>query len=438
MFNKLSLFVSLTTLLLVFCMMCPLLSFSVSSELYTGSEELWKYPYTSSYRWIDGSSVYMNQISYFEPAADYRVFYVDSDFYTPPTQYTSSAGVIQTLNGAYNVDVVYAFEFLDHDFSFEVMLSDLASTDRWLQARRLVLNFDYSSYTFTTQYLDYNGSVLDSTSFTFISHLDSALFAGLLFRTSSDGSTLRVSPFFFHDGFITNNPFMSASSSISNVPPSDIVLNLPISSYFPSSFSSVSYNSYVLGFSNKGSSFVADGQSEVLRQISYQYTALLQIALSSPNFRSHVSSSSSDSDEHYNTLLSILSSISSDVESIKSALDEIYKDAVGVEGDSVPVPELPQPDYSAGEALDQTFNNYADYDSISNLISSWTSANYLNGLLVFGNILTVFVDSLDFLKMLFSLVVLFIICGIVRGLPYNTLSKKFHSRNEKPSKGSTG
>lgn len=453
MFKKMSLFVSLTTLLLVFCMMCPFFSlFAFADDIpsYTSVD-----PFDSIASGIDFDKFAFNAVERY-----FSTYSRNGHQYTIANPNSTGESYVSSSIGYFANSLSFPFGqspdssgFYPHEFGFNVFFtylpieigrpfscSLLLSVGDYLNGATQTAEFswDGSSIIKMIRY-DHNHTIGEIKSFQLPNGVNT--FAGfyLVHRPKVSDSSFMLCPLFLSNGDLQYVPFQDSDNAYNALgvtfSQTSIDSNLV-------TLVSQGINFYTLGFGKmkypevNSYDFVS---STVFNQtFRLYYLTMLMMASSSNTFISHLSTfyqSTGSKDVDLSSLSSLLSSISSDTSAIKSALDEIYKDAVGVEGDSVPVPALPQPDYSAGEALDQTFNNYADYDSISNTISSWTSANYLNGLLVFGNILTVFVDTLDFLKMLFSLVVLFIICGIVRGLPYNTLSQKYHSHTKKLSNG---
>lgn len=275
----------------------------------------------------------------------------------------------------------------------------------------------------------YNHTVEDVKSYSLPNGVNT--FSGFYLSYRSQLSSFMLSPIFLSNGDLQYVPFQDSENPYNGMGVTfsandQIDVNLV-------TLVSQGINFYTLGFGKmlfpKTTSY--DYSSSVAFNSSFRlyYLTMLMMSSGTDAFISHLSTfyqTTGQKDVDLSNLSSLLSSISSDTASIKSALDSIYKE-INVSGDDVPVPVLPSPDYSAGDALDNTFDSYADYDAIASTLSSWTNQNYLTGLLVFSNVLTNFVDTLDFLKMLFSLVVLFIICGIVRGLSFS----RIFSKNEK-------
>lgn len=320
----------------------------------------------------------------------------------------------------FNVLFTYVPIELGRPFSSSVICS--VSDSLGGATRTVEFSWDGSSRCVTSLY-DFNHSVVDSHDFSLPNGVNT--FAGFYMasRPSVSDFSYLITPIFLSNGDLQYVPFQNSDNSYNSISVSFSNSQLDANLL---SFVNQGLNFYTLGF---GKMLHSDGSYRYESCVSFNnkfrlyYLTMLMMAQSSDAFVTHLSnfySSSGSSDVDLSSLSDLLSLVSSDVVAIKSALDSIYAD-VQISGDSVPVPDFPTPDYSAGEALDKTFNEYADYSSINSTLTSWSNQNYLAALLVYSNILTSFVDTLDFLKMLFSLVLLFIICGIVRGLPFHSL-----------------
>lgn len=430
-------FLILTTLLIVFGLMLPLFSFFVFSaeiplsssadpfELLQNGFVFDSLPFNSPWRYFSSQAKNGHQYVIANPSSS-GVDYVPSSIGYYANSLVFPYGSSPDSSGSYphelgfNVIFTYVPIELDRPFSSSLVCSvgDYAGG----ATRTVEFCWDGSSRCSTVLY-DYNHTIIDSRTFDLPNGVNT--FAGfyMAHRPAVSDSSYLISPIFLSNGDLqylpfqnSDNPFSCISVTFSNT---DFDPNLL-------TFVNQGLNFYSLGFGkmlHSNGTYTYESSISFNNQFRLIYLTLLMMAQSSDAFVTHISnfySSTGSSDVDLSSLSDLLSSVSSDVSSVKSALDSIYAE-VQVTGDSVPVPEFPTPDYSAGEALDKTFSEYADYSSINSTLQTWTNQNYLAALLVYSNILTSFVDALDFFKMLFSLVLLFIICGIVRGLPFHSI-----------------
>ena len=158
------------------------------------------------------------------------------------------------------------------------------------------------------------------------------------------------------------------------------------------------HNYYLLGMSSQYD----------LTSLKANYIKLLQLAVASPNFQSHLK------DCYPSDSSSGLSSAE-----LQEVLDSVLKDEE-VTAEPYTPPSVPEIDDSSSRELDIKLDNALDYnyEGVSvDIIKS--STQYINGVIFAGRLIQLFYDKLDFLKFILALVVVFIMLNAIRGTTFS-------------------
>ena len=260
--------------------------------------------------------------------------------------------------------------------------------------QKVVFNYAASTRTCILTAYYYNDTVLQQKTYTFPEFTNqNIVFAGFRVQNNEDNSRVWVLPLFWQNESVISSAFPSLELSFS----------------FPAlSVVSQQHNYYLLGMGGAGIN------------LTDQYTKLLNIAVGSPYFQSHLK------DVYGGTSKDI-------VNDLNKTLDNIYKDNPAVTGSPGPVPTVPDIDYSTAEDLDGLFQDYSNYDYKGYVENAFSLTTYMNALLFCGRIMEAIFDAYDFLHPLFALIVVFTILNMIRGV---TLSKIFDSPSSSRSKTS--
>lgn len=349
----------------------PLASFASSSDTplwMTSSDDWRRYIYSKS-------EVPLNTTLYY---ADFSSFIL-----TPPFEASSNLPADQLWEYYYTY-----YPLTDYNFScpFIYTSGDFnAGGDVFSQS--FAFSYDASSRTVSMTAYSYNNTVSASKSYSLGEFANQNIaFVGYRVRNNDDKTRIWIQPLFWQNDYVAVDPWKNDSGSDS--------LELSFNGYELHTICQ-QHNYYLLGFGKGGNNKTQD------------FTALVNKAVSSPYFQSHLK------DVYGGTA----KDISND---LNKTLDNIYKDNPAVTGSPGPVPTVPDIDYSKSDDLDDLFQNYSKYDYKGYVQDAFSLTTYMNALLFCGRIMEAMFDAYDFLHPLFALVVMFTILNMIRGV---TLAK---------------